>query len=52
MPCRARAVALAAWMIDHDVTSYGHIVKLFLDGEPYGDLTRDDKSSTTSPSPG
>jgi pimeloyl-ACP methyl ester carboxylesterase len=35
-------VGLAAWMIDHDVTSYGHIVKLFLDGEPYGDLTRDD----------
>ena len=27
-------VALAAWMIDHDVTSYGHIVKLFLDQEP------------------
>ena len=27
-------VALAAWMIDHDVTSYGHIVKLFLDGSP------------------
>jgi pimeloyl-ACP methyl ester carboxylesterase len=35
-------VALAAWMIDHDVTSYGHIVKLFVNGEPYGDLTRDD----------
>jgi pimeloyl-ACP methyl ester carboxylesterase len=35
-------VALAAWMIDHDVASYGHITKLFLDGEPYGDLTRDD----------
>jgi pimeloyl-ACP methyl ester carboxylesterase len=35
-------VALAAWMIDHDVTSYGHIVKLFLDEEPYGELTRDD----------
>ena len=35
-------VALAAWMIDHDPTSYGHIVKLFLDGEPYGALTRDD----------
>jgi hypothetical protein len=33
-------VALAAWMIDHDVASYGHIVKLFVDGEPYGDLTR------------
>jgi pimeloyl-ACP methyl ester carboxylesterase len=35
-------IALAAWMIDHDVASYGHIAKLFLDGEPYGDLTRDD----------
>jgi pimeloyl-ACP methyl ester carboxylesterase len=35
-------IALAAWMIDHDVTSYAHIVKLFIDGEPYGDLTRDD----------
>ena len=35
-------VALAAWMIDHDVASYGHIAKLFLDGEPYGVLTRDD----------
>jgi pimeloyl-ACP methyl ester carboxylesterase len=35
-------VALAAWMIDHDVASYGHIVKLFVDGEPYGALTRDD----------
>jgi pimeloyl-ACP methyl ester carboxylesterase len=35
-------VALAAWLIDHDVASHGHIVKLFLDGEPYGDLTRDD----------
>ena len=35
-------VALAAWMIDHDPASYGHIVKLFVDGEPYGDLTRDD----------
>jgi len=35
-------IALAAWLIDHDVASYGHIVKLFLDGEPYGDLSRDD----------
>jgi pimeloyl-ACP methyl ester carboxylesterase len=35
-------VALAAWMIDHDVASYGHIAKLFVDGEPYGNLTRDD----------
>jgi pimeloyl-ACP methyl ester carboxylesterase len=35
-------IALAAWMIDHDVASYRHIVKLFVDGEPYGNLTRDD----------
>ena len=35
-------IALAAWMIDHDVASYGHIAKLFIDGEPYGALTRDD----------
>lgn len=35
-------IALAAWMIDHDVASYRHIVKLFVEGEPYGDLTRDD----------
>ena len=35
-------IALAAWMIDHDVASYEHIAKLFIDGEPYGALTRDD----------
>jgi hypothetical protein len=35
-------VALAAWMIDHDLASYRHIAKLFVVGEPYGDLTRDD----------
>jgi pimeloyl-ACP methyl ester carboxylesterase len=35
-------IALAAWMIDHDTASYGHLAKLFVDGEPYGDLTRDD----------
>ena len=35
-------IALAAWMIDHDVPSYGHIAKLFVNGEPYGDLTRGD----------
>ena len=35
-------IALAAWMIDHDVASYGHIVKLFVDGEPFGAITRDD----------
>jgi pimeloyl-ACP methyl ester carboxylesterase len=35
-------IALAAWMIDHDVASYGHIAKLYLDGTPYGAITRDD----------
>ena len=35
-------IALASWMIDHDVASYGHIARLFIDGEPYGELTRDD----------
>jgi pimeloyl-ACP methyl ester carboxylesterase len=35
-------IALAAWLIDHDVASYGHIAKLFVEGEPFGDLTRDD----------
>jgi len=35
-------VALAAWLIDHDVASYGHLAKLFVAGEPYGDITRDD----------
>lgn len=35
-------VALAAWMIDHDVASYEHIAKLFLEEEPYGAITRDD----------
>ena len=33
---------MQAWLIDHDVASYGHIAKLFVDGEPCGDLTRDD----------
>jgi pimeloyl-ACP methyl ester carboxylesterase len=35
-------VALAAWLIDHDTASYKHLAKLFIDGESYGDLTRDD----------
>lgn len=35
-------IALAAWLIDHDVASYGHLTKLFVDGTPYGALTRDD----------
>jgi pimeloyl-ACP methyl ester carboxylesterase len=35
-------VALAAWLIDHDVASYKHLAKLFIEGKPYGALTRDD----------
>ena len=35
-------VGLAAYMLDHDAASYAHISELFVDGRPYGDLTRDD----------
>ena len=35
-------VGLAAWMIDHDLLSYQAISRLFVDGTPYGRLTRDD----------
>jgi pimeloyl-ACP methyl ester carboxylesterase len=34
-------VALAAWMIDHDTDSYYKIAHAFVDGEPVGNLTRD-----------
>jgi len=34
-------VALAAWMIDHDTDSYYKISSAFVDGEPAGNLTRD-----------
>jgi pimeloyl-ACP methyl ester carboxylesterase len=34
-------VALAAWMLDHDTDSYYKISRAFLDGEPAGNLTRD-----------
>jgi pimeloyl-ACP methyl ester carboxylesterase len=34
-------VALAAWMIDHDTDSYYKISHAFVDGEPSGNLTRD-----------
>jgi pimeloyl-ACP methyl ester carboxylesterase len=34
-------VALAAWMLDHDTDSYYKISLAFLDGEPVGNLTRD-----------
>jgi pimeloyl-ACP methyl ester carboxylesterase len=35
-------VGLAAFMLDHDLRSYKRISGLFVDGEPYGALSRDD----------
>jgi pimeloyl-ACP methyl ester carboxylesterase len=34
-------VALAAWMLDHDTDTYYKISHAFVDGEPSGNLTRD-----------
>jgi pimeloyl-ACP methyl ester carboxylesterase len=34
-------IALAAWMADHDTDSYYKIASAFVDGEPVGNLTRD-----------
>ena len=34
-------VALAAWLLDHDTDSYYKISHAFVDGEPAGNLTRD-----------
>ena len=33
--------ALAAWMIDHDTDAYYKIARAFVDGQPSGNLTRD-----------
>src|SRR5262249_49075717 len=33
---------LAAWMIDHDARSYADITQAFVDGNPVGNLTRDE----------
>jgi len=35
-------IALAAWMLDHDARSYEDISRAFVDGQPVGDLTRDE----------
>jgi pimeloyl-ACP methyl ester carboxylesterase len=35
-------VGLAAWMIDHDIRSYERISNLFVEGQPFGAITRDD----------
>jgi pimeloyl-ACP methyl ester carboxylesterase len=34
-------VALAAWMVDHDTDAYQKIARAFVDGQPSGNLTRD-----------
>src|SRR3954447_21861819 len=34
-------VALAAWMLDHDTDGYYKIAGAFVDGQPTGNLTRD-----------
>jgi pimeloyl-ACP methyl ester carboxylesterase len=34
-------IALAAWMLDHDTDSYEKISRAFVDGQPSGNLTRD-----------
>jgi pimeloyl-ACP methyl ester carboxylesterase len=34
-------VALAAWMLDHDTDAYYKIARAFTDGQPSGNLTRD-----------
>jgi pimeloyl-ACP methyl ester carboxylesterase len=34
-------VGLASWMLDHDTDSYYKISRAFVDGEPVGNLTRD-----------
>jgi pimeloyl-ACP methyl ester carboxylesterase len=40
-------VGLAAWLLDHDATTYGHLAELFA-GHPYGAITRDDWLDNTS----
>jgi pimeloyl-ACP methyl ester carboxylesterase len=40
-------VGLAAWLLDHDATTYGRLTQLFT-GHPYGAITRDDWLDNTS----
>jgi pimeloyl-ACP methyl ester carboxylesterase len=35
-------VGLAAYLLDHDAWSYERIARLFIEGEPFGDLSKDD----------
>jgi hypothetical protein len=41
------AVALAAWMLDHDTDAYYKISRTFLDRQPAGNLTRDNVLETS-----
>src|SRR5204862_5866816 len=34
-------VALAAWMVDYDTDAYDKVANAFVDGQPSGNLTRD-----------
>ena len=34
-------IALAAWIVDHDTDAYYKIARAFVDGQPSGNLTRD-----------
>jgi len=34
-------IGLAAWMLDHDTDSYNKISRVFVEGKPVGNLTRD-----------
>jgi len=40
-------VGLAAWLLDHDATTYSHLAQLFA-GQSYGAITRDDWLDNTS----
>jgi hypothetical protein len=35
-------IGLAGYLLDHDAASYAHIAELFIEGKPYGAITRDD----------
>jgi pimeloyl-ACP methyl ester carboxylesterase len=40
-------VGLAAWLLDHDATTYGRLAQLFA-GQPYGAISRDDVLDNTT----
>jgi pimeloyl-ACP methyl ester carboxylesterase len=46
-PLADTPVGLAAWLLDHDTTTYAHLAGLFA-GQTYGAITRDDWLDNTS----